>query len=351
MAAPCFSGRCLPQPTLAAAPGRGFPAFKLPRSARSSSRSAAARTVSRRAFLGNGGFLEPEDLFWKDTLESQLQELDGGMYSCSPSSSSCGDESPHWDGDALTEDEPVTLRRLRAAISNLTWSLEGVHPTAAPAPPAPAPSTEVHVILFGVGQSELEGIYSLRASARDGGLPVDTIVAFAARDDAARYATLLEATMEHEPTVYPLAWGDLQDFCSSSGYRCRLEAPDSLLIPPEVNVGVTDWEKSLRLRQGQYAVLPDEPRVGEPRQRGVADEDLAGPGACLEGFFVPPPESPAAGYYVPTEGEPGAADWGEGQDAQGPSELQLFLRPYCLADPRILEASRAALEAAFAREP
>ena len=42
------------------------------------------------------------------------------------------------------------------------------------------------VILFGVGRAETEGIYSLRALAKEDGLPVDTIVAFEAEDDAQR---------------------------------------------------------------------------------------------------------------------------------------------------------------------
>ena len=43
------------------------------------------------------------------------------------------------------------------------------------------------VILFGVGRAETEGIYSLRAVAKDDGLPVDTIVAFENEDDALRW--------------------------------------------------------------------------------------------------------------------------------------------------------------------
>jgi hypothetical protein len=37
-------------------------------------------------------------------------------------------------------------------------------------------------------------------------------------------------------------------FCSDSGYRCRLELEGSLLMPPDYNVHITDWERSLRLR-------------------------------------------------------------------------------------------------------
>jgi hypothetical protein len=122
------------------------------------------------------------------------------------------------------------------------------------------------VLLFGVGRAETEGIYSLRAVAKDDGLPVDTIVAFENEDDALRYSTLLEATMDHEPTVWPIEWGELLEFCNSAGYRCRLEPAGSLLIPPDYNVGMTDWEKSLRLKKGEFSVLGAEPaprRLGE----------------------------------------------------------------------------------------
>ncbi len=47
---------------------------------------------------------------------------------------------------------------------------------------------QVHVILFGVGDFETEGIYSLRALRREDNLPQDTIIAFEDDDDAERCA-------------------------------------------------------------------------------------------------------------------------------------------------------------------
>ena len=75
--------------------------------------------------------------------------------------------------------------------------------------------------------------------------------------------------MDHEPTVWPIEWGELLEFCNSAGYRCRLEPSGSLLIPPDYNVGMTDWEKSLRLRKGEFSVLGAEPAPGAPA--GVPD--------------------------------------------------------------------------------
>ena len=51
---------------------------------------------------------------------------------------------------------------------------------------SPLPPVQVFVILFGVGTSDTEGIYSLRALSGDDGLPQDTIIAFECEDDAVR---------------------------------------------------------------------------------------------------------------------------------------------------------------------
>ena len=75
---------------------------------------------------------------------------------------------------------------------------------------------QVHVILFGVDSGDAEGIYSLRALTDDDAVPTDTIVAFECRQDAERYATLLEATMSHKPDVVPISPGT----AGSAGSPC-----------------------------------------------------------------------------------------------------------------------------------
>ena len=54
--------------------------------------------------------------------------------------------------------------------------------------------------------------------------------------------------MDYVPSVCPIEPRELLDFCADSGYHCRLEPRGSLLIPPDYNVGVTDWERSIHLR-------------------------------------------------------------------------------------------------------
>lgn len=153
---------------------------------------------------------------------------------------------------------------------------------------------QVYVILFGVGRTATEGIYSLRALTQEEGLPQDTVVAFESQDDAERYAALLEATMDHTPSVCPIDPQELLEFCLESGYSCRLEAGGSSLIPPDYNVGVTDWERSLRLREGQFSVL-DNSGLGFPSHDLLGDLSRQ-----LQQYSFPPylPEGPAAaGLY------------------------------------------------------
>lgn len=121
---------------------------------------------------------------------------------------------------------------------------------------------EVFVILFGVGQSGHEGIYSLRAVNREDGLPQDTIIAFEDQLDAERYACQLEGTFQsfsHVPHVCSIPPEELLNFCMDSGYNCRMEPVGSSLLPPDFNIGTTDWERSLRLRNGEFSVLEQEP--------------------------------------------------------------------------------------------
>ena len=54
--------------------------------------------------------------------------------------------------------------------------------------------------------------------------------------------------MVHKPHVCPITPQELLEFCREAGYSCRLEPRGTLLIPPDHNVGLTDWERSLRLR-------------------------------------------------------------------------------------------------------
>jgi len=107
--------------------------------------------------------------------------------------------------------------------------------------PTPMP---VHVLLFDAG-SDQEGIHSLEIQGRT------VVLLFEDRDDAERYAGLLEAQDFPVPTVEPLDREEMELFCSQAGYEARFvpagflpqSAEDRLLIaPPERNMDVTQWQ-------------------------------------------------------------------------------------------------------------
>lgn len=136
--------------------------------------------------------------------------------------------------------------------------------------PAIDDQTHCFVILFGMGSEETEGIYTLRTVEYDESdvVNVDTVVAFASEVDAQRFATLLEASLRHQPAVYSTSWSDIREWCSENNAKCRLEQEGSLLIPPESNVSVTDWERALALQRGEFSVLEE-----EPNRAGVAPHE------------------------------------------------------------------------------
>ncbi|KXZ50575.1 hypothetical protein GPECTOR_16g750 [Gonium pectorale] len=141
----------------------------------------------------------------------------------------------------------------------------------------------IFVVLFGVGQRDTEGIYSLRAYGADG-TPHETIIAFECEEEAQRYACLLEASMDHTPQVCAIPPRELLSFCLDHTYACRLEPRGSLLIPPDSNVSLTDWERSLRLRDGKFSVLD-----AEPERRISASGGSGSGGAATVTAAAPPP--------------------------------------------------------------
>ena len=104
----------------------------------------------------------------------------------------------------------------------------------------------MHVLLFDAG-SDQEGIHSLELAGRT------VVLLFEQRDDAERYAGLLEAQDFPTPTVEPLERDEMERFCAQSGYEARYvpagflpqTAEERLLIaPPERNMDTSLWREA-----------------------------------------------------------------------------------------------------------
>ncbi|MDM7935995.1 MAG: DUF3110 domain-containing protein [Cyanobium sp. CZS 48M] len=102
----------------------------------------------------------------------------------------------------------------------------------------------VHVLLFEAG-TDNEGIHSLELNGRT------VVLLFEERDDAERYAGLLEAQDFPVPSVEAIEREEMELFCGQAGYEARFvptgflpsSAEERLLIaPPERNMDLTHWK-------------------------------------------------------------------------------------------------------------
>ncbi|MCP9774508.1 DUF3110 domain-containing protein [Cyanobium sp. WAJ14-Wanaka] len=137
----------------------------------------------------------------------------------------------------------------------------------------------VFVLLFDAG-SDQEGIHSLELNGRT------VVLLFEERDDADRYAGLLEAQDFPVPTVEPLDREEMELFCSEAGYEARLvtkgflpeTAEDRLLIaPPERNMDVAKWQEENQLQETNQAQELD--------RQGEQDSELEAFRRKLEGLL------------------------------------------------------------------
>jgi len=130
----------------------------------------------------------------------------------------------------------------------------------------------VHVLLFDAG-SENEGIHSLELNG------TTVVLLFEDRDDAERYAGLLEAQDFPMPSVEAIERSEMEEFCANAGYEARFvpagfmpkSAEDRLLIaPPEKNMDVSTWREQAEARSDA--------------QEAIGRDALGGESAELEAF-------------------------------------------------------------------
>jgi hypothetical protein len=106
----------------------------------------------------------------------------------------------------------------------------------------------VFVLLFNA-RTENEGIHTLKMDERN------VVLMFESEDDATRYGILLEAQDFSSPTVEAFETEEIEEFCNSANYECKLVPEGMLAVPPEANVEEPDW--SLEGQQPSEGGLPD----------------------------------------------------------------------------------------------
>ena len=139
----------------------------------------------------------------------------------------------------------------------------------------------VHVLLYDAGQDS-EGIHSLELSGQT------VVLMFENRDDADRYAGLLEAQDFPTPTVEALDREEIELFCREAGYEARIvsdgfvpKTDDErlMLAPPSANRDVTNWQEQ-EPEQDQSQL-----QEGESKDSESAVQDLDDVRRRLEGLL------------------------------------------------------------------
>lgn len=128
----------------------------------------------------------------------------------------------------------------------------------------------MYVILFGVGEVETEGIYTLK-NFEDDDVARDTVLVFEDKSDAVQYAIRLDTDWTFDPHVCSTSIDEILAFCSEAGYAYRLEGRGTALTPPVQNVQLTDWERYLRLKRGDWQVLEADPTQVATMETALAD--------------------------------------------------------------------------------
>jgi hypothetical protein len=98
-----------------------------------------------------------------------------------------------------------------------------------------ATTMRVFVLLFNA-RTDNEGIHTVKIGDRN------TILMFESEDDATRFALMLEAQDFPAPTVEGLEQDEIEEFCGDADYDCQLVEEGMLALPPETNLGETDWQ-------------------------------------------------------------------------------------------------------------
>ncbi|MFQ4140193.1 DUF3110 domain-containing protein [Nodosilinea sp. PGN35] len=110
----------------------------------------------------------------------------------------------------------------------------------------------VYVLLFNA-RTDNEGIHAETIGGEN------LILMFEHEDDAVRYALMLEAQDFPEATVEGFDQAEIEEFCESAGYGCRLVPVGTLALPPEQTLEQTTWN-------------PDDPAVLPADQAAPSEE-------------------------------------------------------------------------------
>lgn len=102
----------------------------------------------------------------------------------------------------------------------------------------------VYILLYNAN-TEDEGIHTIQEGDRN------KILMFNDKDDALRYAMMLEAQDFPEPSVEAIDSEEIKAFCKSANYEWEIIESGKLAVPPETNLEQTKWEEEQNQSSGE----------------------------------------------------------------------------------------------------
>ncbi len=136
----------------------------------------------------------------------------------------------------------------------------------------------VFVLLFINDRTKDEGIHTVRVGDRN------QIMMFESEDDATRYALMLEAQDFFTPKVEAIDSEEVKQFCQSAGYDWTIVPKESdLVLPPEINLEETDWERDSKKDDTDGDASHPQPESQEERE--LSDPELDRIRRKLEGLL------------------------------------------------------------------
>ena len=135
----------------------------------------------------------------------------------------------------------------------------------------------VYILLYNAGTNN-EGIHTVQIGDRN------KILMFAEKDDAERYALMLEAQDFPTPTIEAIDEEEVKAFCQNADYDCELVEAGKLALPPEHNLESTDWDEE-EDDSTQNTETPKSAKSPESDKSDLSNEELDKIRSQLEGLL------------------------------------------------------------------
>jgi len=183
-------------------------------------------------------------------------------------------------GVDLLKVQTQVMRMLNKDTKDQTYTVLG-RPILTLNPETKTITVYVSILVFDDGSGDT-GIYSIRIGKRN------KILMFESGISAEYFSSMLARQGFPKATVELVDKREIQNFCIDSNYDFEVVPADSVIIPPELNVETTDWEKSRQINEQLVQIF-------NPKEQNSPDKNYA---VVKKAALTFDPETQA--YYLTT---------------------------------------------------